>query len=114
MLTFLLSEGVLTIGAVSGLFTASLLNSFKINILEPLCERLAPSHELDKHASGFNGLSFLGSGNNNPPGPKNHHIKYQTFMRDFICWIIVIFVLYLAWLFIIKPYKIKTNEFSSK
>ena len=48
MLSFLLEEGIITVGAISGLFTASMLNSFRSNILEPSMEKLIPSHKLDK------------------------------------------------------------------
>ena len=49
MLTFLLEEGVLSVAAVSGIFTATLLGSFKGNVLDPICENILPSHHLDKH-----------------------------------------------------------------
>ena len=48
MLSFLLEEGIITIGTISGLFTTSMLNSFRANILEPSIENLVPSHKLDK------------------------------------------------------------------
>ena len=38
MLSFLLEEGIITIGTISGLFTTSMLNSFRANILEPSIE----------------------------------------------------------------------------
>ena len=47
MFSFLLDEGVVTVGTLSGLFTTALLNSLKKNIIDPGIERLAPSHKLD-------------------------------------------------------------------
>ena len=46
MLTFLLEEGVISVGALSGIFTASLLGSFKSNILDPFSENVVPNHIL--------------------------------------------------------------------
>ena len=48
MISFLLEEGVLTVGTLSGLFTTGLLNSLKNNIIDPSIENLYPSHKLDK------------------------------------------------------------------
>ena len=47
MLSFLLDEGVLTVGVLSGLFTTGLLNSFKLNIIDPCIEKIIPTHKLD-------------------------------------------------------------------
>ena len=76
MMSFLLEEGVLSVGTMSGLFTAAMLNSFRINILEPVIEKIVPGHKLDS--------TFAGSLENiiNPPvtiavtGDKNI-IKWQ-------------------------------------
>ena len=55
MLSFLLDEGVVTVGVLSGLFTTGLLNSFKLNILDPTIEKIIPSHKLDTdEVVGFN------------------------------------------------------------
>ena len=35
MIGFLLDEGVITVGTLSGLFTTGLLNSLKKNIIDP-------------------------------------------------------------------------------
>ena len=42
MISFLLQEGVITIGTISGIFTALLLNSVKNNIIDPCVEKIAP------------------------------------------------------------------------
>jgi len=41
-MSFLLQEGVITIGTISGIFTALLLNSVKNNIIDPCVEKIAP------------------------------------------------------------------------
>jgi hypothetical protein len=46
MLSFMLQEGVITIGTISGIFTALLLNSLKNNIIDPCVEKIAPIHKL--------------------------------------------------------------------
>ena len=47
MISFLLEEGVLTVGTLSGLFTTALLNSLKANIVDPSIENIFPSHHLE-------------------------------------------------------------------
>lgn len=96
MIPFLLEEGVLTFGALSGMFTASLLTSLKSNIIDPMADHVAPHHILDKHTkSEFNS------------GKKNvlKKLKWQTFLKDFITWLIVVIVFYLIYNFFIKPHK---------
>jgi large-conductance mechanosensitive channel len=93
MLTFLLEEGVLSVGALSGIFTANLLSSFKSNILDPLSENVAPSHKLDLHAK----TSHFKEQDN-----KTHKILWQTFLKDLILWIIIMFILYIIWKYLIK------------
>jgi large-conductance mechanosensitive channel len=46
MLSFMLQEGVITIGTISGIFTALLLNSVKNNIIDPCVEKVAPINKL--------------------------------------------------------------------
>jgi large-conductance mechanosensitive channel len=97
MLTFLLEEGVISVGAISGIFTGALLTSLKSNLLDPLAENLAPSHIL--HPSGdketFDSKQPV------------QQLKWKIFIRDFIIWIIIMFILYLLWNYLIK--KIKKN-----
>ena len=102
MLTFLLEEGVLSVGTLSGIFTATLIGSFKSNILDPLSENVAPSHKLDLHAktSHFNDANNLDA--NNYSDKKNHKILWQTFLKDLILWILIMFILYIIWKFLIK------------
>lgn len=108
MLTFLLEEGVLTVGAMSGIFTASLLGSFKSNILDPISETIVPSRNLDKHAqvenmSDANNYSKSNERSKSQFGIIN--IKWQTFMKDLIIWLVIMFVIYLIWKNLIKKIK---------
>jgi len=111
MLSFLLEEGVLSVAAVSGIFTASLLGSFKGNIMDPLCESILPSRHLDKdkskNTSDVN-KSEIGDTKNilDVSNTKSEFgstkIKWQTFTKDLILWLIIMFILYLIWKKLIK------------
>jgi large-conductance mechanosensitive channel len=101
MLSFLLEEGIITIGTISGLFTTSMLNSFRTNILEPTIENLVPSHQLDKSQFGEdtsleNIMKVQASITGKDPA-LNKVIKWQTFLKDFITWLLLVFLLYLLW-----------------
>ena len=108
MLTFLLEEGVLTVGAMSGIFTATLLGSFKSNILDPFAENLIPSHHLDKHAQVQENIL---DANNYSKGTEskshfgNNKIKWQTFIKDLTLWLIIMFIIYIIWKKLIKKIK---------
>jgi large-conductance mechanosensitive channel len=111
MFTFLLEEGVLTVGALSGIFTATLLGSFKSNILDPFSENIFPSHELDKHAQPtqeeFTSDKDILDANNYKSkfGKKNNAVLWQTFIKDLILWLIIMFIIYIIWKKIIKNIK---------
>ena len=131
MITFLLEEGVLTIGAISGLFTTALLNSLKVNIIDPSIENIIPSHKLDvlppptspppsppssppspppspppptKDKSNFASLFPIPIGSDTPN--KSTKIKWQTFIKDLVTWIILMFLLYIFWKKVLHPIKI--------
>jgi large-conductance mechanosensitive channel len=104
MITFLLEEGVLTVGALSGIFTATMLGSLKSNIIDPITEKFIPSHKLDKNKED---LVNINDANKKEYVPQDPKIKWQTFIRDLITWLIIMFILYLVWKFLIK--KNKTN-----
>lgn len=115
MLTFLLEEGVLTIGALSGIFTTGLLNSLKLNIIDPSIEKIIPTYKLDvlpplplpekDEKSNFGDIFPLPIGNTTTQ-PKNDNIKWQTFTKDFITWLILMGFLYIFWKKIIQPNRI--------
>ncbi len=102
-----MEEGALTVGVLSGVFTTALLNSLKRNIVDPGIEKIMPSHKLDKQES-FGDLFPLPTGtpekNTDKPGP-SAEIKWQTFLRDFITWVIIMFFLYIFWKNILHPLK---------
>ena len=113
MISFLLQEGVITVGALSGIFTTGLINSLKVNIIDPSIEKLVPSHKLDvlpplplpvkDEKSNFADMFPL------PIGPvvqiKSSIIKWQTFSKDFITWLVLMCLLYLFWKKVLQPIK---------
>ena len=103
MISFLLEEGVLTVGTMSGLFTAAMLNSFRINILDPVIEKVYPSDNLD--ISKLDSASQIIMNKTDPSQDAKAMIKWQTFLRDFITWMIVMFGLYLFWKNVLQKYK---------
>ena len=107
MISFLLQEGVLTIGTMSGLFTAAMLNSFRINILDPTIEKIYPTEKLDKNVSSLDSASQIIMNKTDPDQKANPKslIKWQTFLRDLITWVIVMFGLYMFWKNVLQKYK---------
>jgi large-conductance mechanosensitive channel len=112
MISFLLEEGVLTVGALSGIFTTGLLNSLKANIIDPSIEKIVPSHKLDclppkpstgDDKSNFTDMFPLPMGT---PPPRDNNIRWQTFLKDLITWIILMFFLYIIWKKYLHPIKV--------
>ena len=101
MLSFLVQEGVLTVGTISGIFTAAMLNSFRINVLEPGIETMLPSSKLDteEHFAGsLENIMLLPTKPQEPVTPaERKRVKWQTFLRDLITWMFLMFCLYLFW-----------------
>ena len=106
MISFLFEEGVLTVGTLSGIFTAGMLNSFRTNILEPLVENIVPVSHLDGFGGSLENIM-------NPAvkiqeertQAQKKIIRWQTFLKDFVMWFIVIFCLYLFWKHVITKFK---------
>jgi len=94
MISFLLEEGVITVGTLSGIFTAAMLNSFRLNIIEPVIENIFPSNQLD-----LNNLDDPKSGKQT-----DKQIKWQTFLRDFLVWCLVMYLLYIFWKNVLHKY----------
>jgi len=139
MISFLLQEGVITIGTISGIFTALLLNSLKNNIIDPVVEKTVPTvtlldniiNDLKDDGKLNNSYKNNKNGNNgnndvktpqstilNGPqntngnqfgGPDKNKIKWKIFLRDFITWFILMFIIYLAWKHLLNPIKIKNG-----
>ena len=145
----MLQEGVITIGTISGIFTALLLNSVKNNLIDPCVEKAVPTTKLisrpiseivgdikddgklnnsnakssspqvskeqqsQQNGGQQNGGLFNQFGINNHGnqfgGPGKTEIKWKILLRDFITWIIIMLILYLAWKHILHPIKMKGN-----
>jgi len=115
MISFLLEEGVITVGTLSGIFTTALLNSLKTNIIDPSINTLVPPHKLDalpqqpstnksdETKSGFSDLFPLPIGTNTNT---TNIIRWQTFLKDVITWIIIMFFLYIFWKKVLHPAKL--------
>ena len=106
MISFLLQEGVITVGTLSGIFTAGMLNSFRMNILDPTVENLVPSHKLDLSSS----VSKLGepgnvSVSNLAAVSPNTQVKWKTFLRDLLTWVFIMACLYIFWKTVLQKYK---------
>jgi len=107
---FMVQEGVITIGTLSGIFTAFLLNSLKNNIIDPFVEKVAPLHTLhDLLDDGKLNNSNKPKTPQPPPQPPpqqnggqppinpfnfgnqfggigKNKFKVKIFLRDFITW----------------------------
>ena len=136
MLTFMVQEGILTIGAVSGIFTALLINSFKNNVIDPVVEKVAPLDKLIDFVDDGklnNSHKKIGTPQSSTPQSSTQHsstpqgqqqqqhgnqfgvqgkdvIKWKVFLRDFITWAIIIFILYHVWKRVIQPIKAKLAQ----
>ena len=133
MISFLLQEGVITIGTVSGIFTALLMNSFKNNIIDPIVEKTVPtvdllSRPIAEIVDDFKDDGKLNNSNKKQSSPQNNQnnipaanvgnqfgghgkneIRWKVFLRDFITWLIIVFILYMAWKHILLPIKLNSG-----
>jgi large-conductance mechanosensitive channel len=118
MISFLLQEGVITIGTISGIFTALLLNSLKQNIIDPIVEKTCPtpipsnfkSPPNDKNDKQQTENAFsVNALTNQFGGPSKTCINWKLFLRDFVTWFVIMVILYLVWKYIVQPYKTKLN-----
>ena len=106
MISFLFEEGVLTVGTLSGIFTAGMLNSFRTNILEPLVENIVPVSHLDGFGGSLENIM-------NPAvkiqeertQAQKKIIRWQTFLKDLIMWLLIMFFLYIFWKFVLRRFK---------
>jgi hypothetical protein len=113
MISFLFGEGVITTGTLSGLFTAAMLNSFRINILEPCVENIAPSHTLDNILDSVGNIMNNNESNQSIPGQaasassRSNIVKWKTFLRDFLTWALIMILLYIFWKTVLCKYRKK-------
>ena len=124
MIGFLLEEGVLTVGTLSGLFTTGLLNSLKLNIIDPCIENIIPSptpppppppppppkSEENASKSQFGDMFPIPFGP--PPSPQvnKKDIKWKVFLKDFFTWLLIMFCLFLFWKNVLHPIKIRCQK----
>ena len=59
MMSFLVEEGVLTVGTISGIFTAAMLNSFRVNINVQIDDRDSDELSDDEEEAICDGLQFF-------------------------------------------------------
>ena len=89
MLSFLVQEGILTVGALSGIFTAYLLNSLKLNIIDPATNKFLKEHNVDLYKD----IAI----------PPVTVVNWKMFLKDFIIWLILMILIYIFWRYIINP-----------
>ena len=120
MISFLLEEGVITVGTLSGLFTTALLNSLKTNIIDPSIENIVPSPkhnnpppppvtQIKENKSGFGDMFPIPTGPTTGPSmdtSQKHVIKWKIFLKDLLKWIIVMAILYFVWKNVLHPIKV--------
>lgn len=91
MISFLINNEVITIAVLTGIFTTSLLNSFRFNILDQISETVAPANELHPV-----------EGAKPPPPPV---IKWKVFLRDLVVWIILMILVNVLWTNVLSQFK---------
>ena len=99
MISFLVQEGVITVGTLSGIFTAAMLNSLKTNVIDPLSYHCICKIDLQDH------FEETPKGGQPVSATQNTQIKGKVFLKDFIIWLIMMVILYLIWKYIIVPNK---------
>ncbi len=120
MIGFLLQEGVITIGTISGIFTALLLNSLKHNIIDPIVEKVSPTpipekkpnlpeqKEQKEQKEQMQPSAFSAAGITCQfGGPSKTTLNVRLFIRDFLTWLVIMIILYIVWKHIVHPYKSK-------
>ena len=116
MIDFIKNEKIITIALFTSIFTATLIGSFKRNIIDPAFERVAPSHQLDfvpTDNKTYTMESLLDAGNYDKKTHADIHyrdntrIKWQTFLKDLFVWLFIIFIIYIIYISINHFFKKK-------
>jgi large-conductance mechanosensitive channel len=100
MISFLLQEGILSLGVISGVFTNNLLISLKSNIIDPLADKVVADNTLDRNGDGV--VDEKDQQILEEQLKKNKKIRWQSFIKDLIVWIILMIILYILWNTVIK------------
>jgi len=102
MIEFILEQKILTIGAITGVYTSSLINSFVENISNPIFENLIPTYKLDIDGDGITDITVVDQSKNK--------IKWQTFLKDLIIWLVVISLMFIIFNLINSEKKNNTKK----
>jgi large-conductance mechanosensitive channel len=92
MFNFLLNENVLAVAPVCGFFTGHMLVSLKNNVLDPTTDKLIPTSYFDE--SGVPGATSKPAG--------TAPIRWKTFLKDLVVWMIIMYIFYLIWAKLLK------------
>jgi len=87
MISFLLNEKIITALGICGFFTTQLLGSLKNNVLDPASHHILP-HEMFNHGESFDYNKKI--------------IRWKIFVKDFIIWLILMYIIYLIWKKVLK------------
>ncbi len=88
LLSFILSERLLTITVLGSIFTFQFISSLKMTIIDPLLDFIFP-------VESFNFLNIkIRDGVEYPQEPKKLSLDFGTFFKSLITYTLVIFILY--------------------
>ena len=89
VIKFILNEKLITIAVIGSVVTFQFLSTFKINIIDPLIDFALPSDKFD-----FMNLTLKDGESTKPQNPKLS-MDFGTFFREFVKFLVEIFLLYL-------------------
>lgn len=90
VLSFILSERLITITVIGSIVTFQFVGTFKTDIVDPLLEFMLPEENF-----GFMNITIRDGIEMNTPSPKKLKMKFGNFFKEFIKWIFVITILFL-------------------
>jgi len=104
MIEFIRDEKIITVGIITSIFTASLMGSFKLNILEPLVDRVIPiqvNYDINQDGKiDSNDIFYLHDAGNYGKEPKKKDVRFDLFIKDLFMWVFIVFIIYLICNFI--------------
>jgi len=90
IISFLLSERLLTISVIGSIFTFQFINALKMCIVDPLLDFVIPYESFS-----FLNVTLRDGIEMQMPEPKKLSLDFGTFFKAFITYIFVIFILYM-------------------